>query len=34
MATEATAALGGEVVVEAPTLEEIVVHLAKEPHHV
>lgn len=34
LATEHTVALGRRVVTEAPTLEEIVVHLAKEPHHV
>lgn len=34
MATEDTVNLGHGSVVEAPTLEEIVIHLAKEPHHV
>lgn len=34
MATEDTVTLGRGAVAEAPTLEEIVVHLAKEPHHV
>ena len=37
MATEDTvhlAASGAPVVVEEPTLDEIVVHLAKDPNHV
>lgn len=34
MATEDTVGLGRGAVVEAPTLEQIVVHLAKEPRHV
>lgn len=34
MSTPDTVALGRGVVVEEPTLEEIVVHLAKEPSHV
>lgn len=34
MATEDTATLGRRTVVEAPTLEEIVVHLGKESSHV
>lgn len=33
MATEDTVSLGDRAVAEAPTLEEIVVHLAKESHH-
>lgn len=34
MATQDTVTLGRGTVAEAPSLEEIVVHLAKERHHV
>lgn len=34
MATEHTASLGPSAAVEAPTIEDLVVHLAKEPSHV